>query len=313
VFNTQYRLPRHRYLKYKLLKNSKINQDQIKKNNSLNQPDVLNSISEFNNNFILNATQTSFSQPWNPEGNSSHKRQRVNNGINSVSQTKNGELISSYMPTKLATNFTLRKRIKPKRKFHRKRVIKAGGLIFPRRRKFITKTFGQKNINELTKTTDLSRNDQNTSLRWRPATDYNKNKLESAKTRLKTDTIRRRKLRRKVFKQIFKPTQRFQPRYGGAIWPGDYPRLEFTDMPKLTISKTSIINLEQQDETFDKVQRKQKTKEKRKIAPMVGLLPHRNLLEKHNILVLKKKLEKAQRSNKISERVKQFKVMYKTN
>lgn len=249
VFNSQYRLPRHRYLKYKLLKNSKIMQEknnQFKQINNLKQQDPLSSTAEFNKDFLFNSSKNI-----------------------------------------TAPSFTLRKRIKPKRKFHRKRVIKAGGLIVPRRRQFINTT----------NTSDL------TNLRWRPSTDYNKNKIDSQKTRLKTDTIRRRKLRRKVFKQIFKPTQRFQPRYGGFIWPGDYPRLEFTDMPKLT--QTKLVD------SGEKIQPQQKTKEKRKISPMVGVLPHTSLVEKHNLLVLKKKLEKAQRSNKINQKKEEFKLMYK--
>nr|YP_009184736.1 hypothetical chloroplast RF1 [Oogamochlamys gigantea]ALO62825.1 hypothetical chloroplast RF1 [Oogamochlamys gigantea] len=238
VFNSQYRLPRHRYLKYKLINNTELG--------PLRAPSSLNSTSEFNNFFQKQKTSPSVS------------------------------------------SFTLRKRSKPRRKFHRKRLIKSGGLIFPRRRKFINNPIF--NVD----------NSEQFSTRWRPSseTDFTSNQ---PKIRVKTDTIRRRKARRKMFKQVYKPIKRFQPRFGGYTWPGDYPRLVWTDLPRL--------ELEQLD-NLEKIRRKQVNKEKRRLG-MVGDLPHKYLLKKHNVIVLKKKLEKAQRSNKIRERVQELKQLMK--
>jgi hypothetical protein len=241
VFNSQYRLPRHRYLKYKLIKN--------------------------------------------PNSNSIKARSEYNNFL------KENQVISKFSGNTMPS-FTLRKRSKPKRKFHRKRLIKAGGLIFPRRRKFITKKDHFSKLN-----TDNG-NSKFLTLRWRPSSESEFN-LNQPKTRVKTDTIRRRKLRRKMFKQVYKPIQRFQPRYGGFTWSGDYPRLEWTNMPKLGFEN-------KENKKTQSIQRKRATKQKRRLS-MVGDLPHKYLLKKHNILVLKKKLEKAQRSNKIRERALELK------
>jgi len=235
IFNAQYRLPRHRYLKYKLTKD-----------NTLQKP--FPSIIEYNN-FITKSN-------------------------------KNMEF-----------SFTFRKRSKPKRKFHRKRIIKSGGLIIPRRRKFITSMEFEQNS---TKKIPIEKN------RWRP---LNQSILTLPKSRLKTDTIRRRKIRRRIFKQVFKPMSRFQPRFGGYIWPGDYPKLELLSLPKL---------LKENEEKITSIKQKRSRKEKRRLKGVIGDLPHKYLLKKHNVLVLKKKLEKAQRKNKLLERTKELKLLFQS-
>nr|BCA78163.1 hypothetical chloroplast protein RF1 [Astrephomene gubernaculifera] len=199
--------------------------------------------------------------------------------------------------TGINKEFTLRKRVKPRRKYHRKRFIKKDGLIFPRRTKFI-------NINDLT---NMEQSGVQENLRWRPssrnkqkrkdyrAQDYNKqksvgSKKEAKQARVKTNPLRLRQLRRREFQQILKPIQRYIPRNGGFTWPGDYLRLEVVEMPKLkpiNIKKTSL---------------------KRKIPVQpVGIMPRKYLIEKHNIKVLKKKLEKAHLSQQLNKVVKEYK------
>nr|QKN19291.1 hypothetical chloroplast RF1 [Eudorina cylindrica] len=193
---------------------------------------------------------------------------------------------ATQMPTK---EFTLRKRVKPRRKYHRKRFIKKDGLILPRRTKFTNL-----NITENLATTE-------DALRWRPSSKSkqklglrSRSKIKSNK-RVKTNPLRLRQLRRREFQQILKPIQRYIPHNGGFSWPGDYLRLEIVEMPKLknaNVKKTSL-------------------KQKINVQP-VGIMPRKYLVEKHNIKVLKKKFEKAYASHQLSKAVKQYKFLYVT-
>nr|YP_009532133.1 hypothetical chloroplast RF1 [Volvox africanus]AXZ97314.1 hypothetical chloroplast RF1 [Volvox africanus] len=191
---------------------------------------------------------------------------------------------ATQTPTK---EFTLRKRVKPRRKYHRKRFIKKDGLVFPRRTKFTT--FNP--IENLITVEDV--------IRWRPSSRSKQKlglrprlKIKSNK-RVKTNPLRLRQLRRREFQQILKPIQRYIPHIGGFAWPGDYLRLEVVEMPKLkytNVKKTSL-------------------KQKINVQP-VGIMPRKYLIEKHNIKVLKKKLEKAYSSHQLSQAVKQYKKLF---
>jgi hypothetical protein len=169
--------------------------------------------------------------------------------------------------------FTLRKRVKPRRKYHRKRFVKKEGLIFPRRTKFTAiNNLYSESTSYLKKAEDL---------RWRPSSRSKQKRKEALRLktksnkRVKTNPLRLRQLRRREFQQVLKPIQRYIPQNGGFAWPGDYLRLEVVEMPKLksiNIKKTSL-------------------KQKINVQP-VGIMPRKYLIEKHNIKVLKKKLEK---------------------
>jgi hypothetical protein len=209
---------------------------------------------------------------------------------------------SSNQTVGINKEFTLRKRVKPRRKYHRKRFIKKDGLIFPRRTKFsITSSedkiyfginFRGSNGSEINNFELLNQTD----LRWRPSSKTKQKRKESLRSkiksnkRVKTNPLRLRQLRRREFQQILKPIQRYIPRNGGFTWPGDYLRLEVVEMPKLkaiNIKKTSL-------------------KQKINVQP-VGIMPRRYLIEKQNINVLKKKLEKAYSSHQLSRTVNDYK------
>ena len=236
IFDQQYRFPRNRYLKRRLLKSTKKTTLLAMLDSASNYKNMLGS------DLAITTKATQGLQPMK--------------------------------------EFTLRKRVKPRRKYHRKRFIKKDGLIFPRRTKF-TKLTG-----------DLASVDDN--LRWRPHTKQKRNISERAKMqtnkRLKTNPLRLRQLRRREFQQILKPTQRYQPRNGGFTWPGDYLRLEIVEMPKLKIEAKQKIG-----------------------AQPVGITPRKYLIEKHNILVLKKKLQKAHETKNLAQAIKEYKVLTQNN
>jgi hypothetical protein len=242
IFDQQYRFPRNRYLKRRLLKSTK-------KTTLLSMLDSAST----NKSVILS-------------GDFLNKKGTVST--------------SSNQGLKPIKEFTLRKRVKPRRKYHRKRFIKKDGLIFPRRTKFTTLT------------EDLAIQDPN--LRWRPHTKQKRNISERAKMqtnkRLKTNPLRLRQLRRREFQQILKPTQRYQPRNGGFTWPGDYLRLEIVEMPRLKIEAKQKIG-----------------------AQPVGITPRKYLIEKHNILVLKKKLQKAHETKNLVQAIKEYKFLTQNN
>ena len=205
------------------------------------------------------------------------------NTLKTMKKTTLLAMIDSANSNNITKEFTLRKRVKPRRKYHRKRFIKKDGLIFPRRTKFTTQ--------------NLDAGDDD--LRWRPSNRSKQKRKETLRSktksnkRVKTNPLRLRQLRRREFQQILKPIQRYIPHNGGFAWPGDYLRLEIVEMPKLkstNIKKTSL-------------------KQKINVQP-VGIMPRKYLIEKHNIKVLKKKLEKAYSSRQLNKVVKEYKNLF---
>ena len=159
-------------------------------------------------------------------------------------------------------------------------------------------------------------NDNNNLIRWRPLSrqKMNKSVLELVKEQRalkyqqnkKDDNnsngnasanIRMKQLRRRVQRQIIRSVWRHKPLSGGFVWPGDYLKLELVKTPKLKINMEKVKNQE------DIVKTKKK---KKRIIPEAQIQSKKFLLEKHNSKVIKKKLAKAQRSNKIRERIKQI-------
>ena len=208
------------------------------------------------------------------------------NPLKTIKKTTLLAMIDSVEKTNtINKDFTLRKRVKPRRKYHRKRMSE-GNLIFPRRTKFISNisTSEQKNVENLTRWRPSSKTKQKITDSGRIKTKVNK--------RVKTNPLRLRQLRRREFQQILKPTQRYIPQNGGFTWPGDYLRLEVVEMPKLKTLSTKQTN------SSNKLP---------SIVQPVGIMPRKYLIEKHNINVLKKKLEKAYASHQFNQTLQEYK------
>jgi hypothetical protein len=204
-------------------------------------------------------------------------------------------------------DFTLRKRVKTKRKYHIKQDLTKKSPIIPRRMKFIGEDF--------------------TEMRWRPlsrqklnkpiaelikeqrALKYKQRKKENQDANNKQPAnLRVKQLRRRVQRQIIRSVWRYRPRAGGFVWPGDYLKLELVKAPKLNFKNTNSISMGVQEKENNKLRSgpiKVKRKKKRSIQEW-QIQPKKYLLQKHNYNVIKKKLEKAQRSNKIAERIKEL-------
>lgn len=235
-----------------------------------------------------------------------------------LAKTKQINLLTSTDNANLnpISDFTLRKRVKTKRKYHIKQDLTkqsmssargfAAGLI-PRRAKFIAQD------------PDI--------VRWRPlsrqkltkpiAELINEKRVLRSKQRKKElqdlnnkqpTNIRMKQLRRRVQRQILRSVLRYKPRAGGFVWPGDYLKLELVKAPKLNI-KTSSDSVKDLTKNTDDALRsgplKVKRKKKRNIQEW-QIQPKKYLLQKHNYNVIKKKLEKAQRLNKLQERTKEL-------
>jgi hypothetical protein len=229
-------------------------------------------------------------------------------------------------------DFTLRKRIKTKRKYHIKQDLNKNTTIIPRRMKFFglppsTSIIGTKADYPLWgggAETDLT-------MRWRPlsrqkinkpiselikeqrALKYKQRKKDEASVsgnNKQTPNLRVKQLRRRVQRQIIRSVWRYRPRAGGFVWPGDYLKLEQVKAPKLNSSLLrGRLNKQQDTSNIDVKTASQTLKVKRKKKRNIQewqIQPKKYLLEKHNLNAIKKKLEKANRSNKIRERVKEL-------
>ena len=193
---------------------------------------------------------------------------------------------------------TLRKRIKPRRRYHRKNSNTQKIELLPRRRSFRKdiKVEHASIANFLNRPVGKEK-----SL----GISFDNKILSKNKKRLKNQSkqdstnIRIRRLRKRVKQQIIRLNPRYKPNTGGFIWPGDYLRLELKKAPKLEIK-----NIE--NETF-KNQRKQ-SKRLLKELPL-PLQPKKYLLQKHNLKVLKRRLEKSQNINKLHQKLNELKFL----
>ncbi len=288
VFDKQTRFPRNRYLK-RFLPSSK---------------DIMESI-------LLKKAQP------NKSVNGLISQQISANSVSAINTRDTALLqLSNVTLNNTKVSFTLRKRIKPRRKYHQKRFTKKDGLIFPRRRKFGTL------LNTSTSEQNKQASLEALSFKLRPSTQIigipDKAKKNTSpigyadktkKRTPKTNPVRLRQLRRREFQQVYKPLQRFEPRNGGFIWPGDYLRLQLIPMTRLDSLKLraepliAINNAElQKDYLNNSISEKQanlktgsantgipnKITNKIHVQP-IGLLPRKYLLQKHNLKVLKKK------------------------
>ncbi len=255
-------------------------------------------------------------------GVSSQKNLKLNSAaasaaINKMNQQNN---LNYQFPKKNINtlDFTLGKRLKTKRKYHRKLQSNRNSEVLPRRLKFVGENFE--------------------SLRWRPVSirrfglnpvlaknqsieDFTKeqmnnlalktNQSRSAKQNINQNRIKH--LRRRVQNVIIRPIWRYRPKAGGFVWPGDYLRLESVKEPLLEIvnnkkdNKTDSTN--EQNSMKSESLRNRSAKMKRntkRILTEWQVQPKKYFVEKHNIKVIKKKLEKAQRSNKIKQKIKEL-------
>nr|AYQ94177.1 hypothetical chloroplast RF1 [Borodinellopsis texensis] len=257
---------------------------------------------------------------------------------------KNTTITNKSSTTNLSNfDFTLRKRVKTKRKYHKKRDLTKKIAILPRRLKFLKPSnYGVPHILDgvgnavphLEKTKSDSFN-QNSSYIGRPLSLKkmtkpiselvkeqrllkSKQRKQELRDKQSVNVLRVRQLRRRVQRQVIRSVWRYRPRAGGFIWPGDYLRLETVKAPQLHVKKTNDSNnmserkLEEININTQQNLRKVKRKKKRNIQEW-QIQPKKYLLEKHNRKVIKKKLEKAQRSNKIEERLKQLKLAMSNN
>lgn len=204
-----------------------------------------------------------------------------------LKRNKNQDLNLNIKNLNQWTDYTLRKRSKPKRKYHRKNLkMKRKNedfLAHLKRRKF--RGFADEKI----RFRPISESQKLKELKIRKKRILDKNKSEkNRKQKGSKENLRLRQLRRRVQRQVFRPVWRYKPQSGGFVWPGDYLRLELVKAPKLQILNSSTMNL--------KVSEKQRSirKKKRRIIQEWQVQPKKYFLQKHNIKVLKKRLQKSQ-------------------
>nr|WNK75938.1 hypothetical protein RF1 [Scenedesmaceae sp. YH-2023b] len=188
------------------------------------------------------------------------------------------------------TDFTLRKRVKPRRKYHRKRFLLETNQFLLRRRKF--RGFFDEN-----ETTRPSSKLFQSSLKQEKRNLQSKQRRKIKDSKQSAENLRVRQLRRRVQRQVFRPIWRYRPRTGGFVWPGDYLRLELVKAPQLNSTVNSnLASVENsgisQPETSQTLSRKIRKKKRRTLQEW-QIQPKKYLLEKHNRKVLKRRFEKS--------------------
>lgn len=205
-------------------------------------------------------------------------------------------------------DFTLRKRVKPIRKYHRKRNLNKGqetSLVI-RRRPFKTLMDEPMRFRPLTKTKLNTQTDLlNSSLL------KTKQRKRNFNTKPNAENLRIRQLRRRVQRQVLRPVARYKPRPGGVVWPGDYLRLETIKAPTLKenlntseANRSVALNVETK-----MMERTQVRKKKRLTIQEWQIQPKKYLLQKHNLKVLKKRLQQSQNLNLSSQKIQNLNLM----
>jgi hypothetical protein len=183
------------------------------------------------------------------------------------------------------TDFTLRKRTKPRRKYHRKRFVVENNQFLLRRRKF-RGFFEENDINRPSSKLFQTSKQEKRNIQMKQ-----KRKGENEKT---NENLRVRQLRRRVQRQVYRPIWRYKPRAGGFVWPGDYLRLELVKAPQLNTFSNTFGSPEESFKTENKQTGSRKIrKKKRRTLQEWQIQPKKYLLEKHNRKVLKKRFEKS--------------------
>jgi hypothetical protein len=202
------------------------------------------------------------------------------------------------LSTKL-TNLTLRRRIKPRRRYHRKNSSVQKLELLPRRSAFRIQSSNLKD--DLTTISDYSSirpfaKEKDSSSTFDNKVGQRVKKRSKSKVKQDATNMRIRRLRKRVKQQIIRINPRYKPNIGGFIWPGDYLRLELKKAPKLE-TKLSISNSLKNN--------RRQTKRLLKELPL-PLQPKKYLLQKHNLKVLKRRLAKSQTLNKLHDKINQL-------
>jgi len=223
-----------------------------------------------------------------------------------------------FMGLKLA-DFTLRKRVKPKRKYHRKRIFMKNDSLLLRRRKFRSdSTLAEQFFRPLSKAQLTSQKEFNISkFKTKPKKLGNRKKSSGSQQQ---NNLRIRQLRRRIQRQVIRPVWRYKPRPGGVVWPGDYLRLELVKAPKLKSETSAVATLSNgilttsplgsdissaETQKTTNPQRKTRKKKRRSIQQW-QLQPKKYLIQQHNLKVLKKRLQKAQNLNNLDQKLQEF-------
>jgi hypothetical protein len=225
-------------------------------------------------------------------------------------------------------DFTLRKRLKPKRKYHLKRDYYASNVVIPRRFKFMSIYSSDTNIKKWRPLSSLKIHKPISEVVKEQQLLRRSAQQKQRSSKQQQPSMRVKQLRRRVQRQILRSVWRYRPRAGGFVWPGDYLKLELVKAPKLQPSTSlaqrgegvaALSQGEREQATANmqtnsvnekttsagllslsglegkKQSPKQKRKKKRTLVEW-QIQPKKYLYEKHNIKVLKKKLLKSQRS-----------------
>jgi hypothetical protein len=202
-----------------------------------------------------------------------YKYNKNNHGIIPNLETEKKPLSIVGISDNNRFDLTLRRRIKTRRKYHQKRQKNILGQLLPRRYPFVGKT--------------------TESPRWRPfskersSVKIRQKQIRSA-TEQRTAVNRVRQSRRRIFRGVIKPRMWLRPYIGGFVWPNDYLRLELKRIIK-------IEQANQQNENKGRTFQRKNKKGIRNEYIMYQTHPKKFLIERHNIKVIKRKLEKVQR------------------
>ena len=202
------------------------------------------------------------------------------------------------LSTKL-TNLTLRRRVKPRRRYHRKNSSVQKLELLPRRTAFRIQSSNLQD--ELLIQSEFSfrrpfGKEKDTSNTFDNKLGQRVKKRSKNKVKQDSTNLRIRRLRKRVKQQIIRINPRYKPNIGGFIWPGDYLRLELKKAPKLETKLSISSSLKN-----NRRQPKRLLKE----LPL-PLQPKKYLLQKHNLKVLKRRLAKSQTLNKLHEKMTEF-------
>lgn len=190
------------------------------------------------------------------------------------------------------TDFTFRKRAKPRRKYHRKRHFSSSQNS---NENFILKRRAFRGVQRI----DEERS-RPTPSNFTLSNDFSMTRKQKRKKdgKQSAENLRIRQLRRRVQRQVIRPVLRYKPKAGGFVWPGDYLRFERVKAPLLNSFSDSKSNFEKENSAIsNSTSKSRKTKKKkRKAIQEWQIQPKKYLLQKHNLNVLRKRLQKSQNS-----------------
>lgn len=215
---------------------------------------------------------------------------------------RSDDLKASFFKTNFTQilDFTLRKRVKPIRKYHRKRILNKNqdNSLILRRRPFKGLREEANRFRPFFKTRVGSQSEMLNSVLLKT-----KQRKKAISTKQPSENLRIRQLRRRIQRQVLRPVGRYKPRAGGFVWPGDYLRLESVKAPKL---RSAVFGDSQpKDSNTSAVSVRKK---KRRNIQEWQIQPKKYLLEKHNLNVLKKRLQKSQNFDHTLQKLKRLKL-----